>query len=549
MQYIPLADLFAFLGEDIQVIPREEKHVWETRLELAYQSGRTLRWNGKSITPEEARNFLGQLTHSGLVVFDQWILQSKGLSGLLEKSVILKNDFERKLIEEHRLFADFSDFISPFLLPLLLQKVKHGTEQEILTAAGYINLLNQDSQLILQQRMDAWLKSKLQAVLESARNAPDEKGLIAHAGPVLSDDFIAFINHFTKAFYATRIFYIDSILQVLDFRGCSHRAGYWIAGQLKKLQLNPEHLYKIASIAETVKKGKISFRNKTGKITGGMTAGRKWQLAFVVVCFAALFWIWKYDPFAWMDRVPQIAGDDLETSFSRFTKEERIRMDSLIRSIDPVETPEDRIFTDRVKDPYLHLPPVDMDVNFRTPYKNVKMEKFHVDCVRDQELLEQGLIDSCAAYKKHKAPQKLYPDFRKLAEKKGKKDVFLKNTTIYQVLVLVFRNESEGEVFSALLPEDGSLNFKMNPAEIILFLPGNDWGAFHTSSRDASIIPSAGYKHHFCATDEYFNAMLFEPYKMKSISAQTVKLLLNESSTARADFLLVDLYQALEPLQ
>lgn len=538
MQYIPLSDLFGFLDQKIQPVAASEKPLLEAELKRLYDTGKSLQVKGKTVEFEQLRSFIAVLDHPGIVVFDQWIMQFSGLRQVLLDGSLSKNNFDPKIILEHRLFPDFSRFVSPFLLPRLLEKTASGEDVNMLFAATYINLLDNDAQLILQDKLASWLKNKMAVSLENAQAAKTELLLVQAMGKLVSDEMIAFVNQFTKSFYAVKIAYIDGVLGTMKFPACSHRMGNWLAGQLKKLILNPEHHEKIKEITGTVKSGKVAFSNQNGKIAVSPHALKTitWTVSFLV--FAGLVYFFWFDPFGKFTNAPPPIEN--QSAFEQFTKEERMQIDSLIRSMTPEEMAPEEFFGDQM----LHLPPADMNVIYREPFQNAKAEQFYTDCLKDQELFATGMIDSCHAYPAKKAKEKMYPAFTKLAEHTGKQAMFLKNGTVYQVLVLVFSNEKDAPVFSALMNPDDNLSFSMNPSEVILFLPGNDWAQFITSAVSPDELPSDNYKHHFCQQDENFKAMLYAPYTLKSVQEKTVKLMLNESEDT--DFFLLDLHKALE---
>lgn len=538
MQYIPLADFFGFLGRTAQPVAAGDKAAVAAELGQLYASGKSISVAGKSISLAEAQSFLNMLSHPGIVVFDQWITHFSGVRNLLINGTLARNNFDPKIILEHRLFPDFSRFISVFLLPQMMRQLEQTDESILLDTAGYLNLLDSDSRLIVQGKLDAWLKSKLATTLADARKARTEQALARTINFIASDQAIDFVNQFDKAFYATKIAYIDQMLEIMKVPASTQRLGGWIAGQLKKLALNPEHVEKIKQIKGTVQSGNIRFLNENNKVSVGFSSVRTLSIIAGVIILAVFYLLW-FEPFK--STVPEQVSES-KSSFEQFTKEERMQMDSLIKSMDKLPDEVEEAYNDQ----FLHLPPVEMNSIYREPYQNQKAEQFHEDCVRDQALLESGQIDSCAAYTASSFKSKNYPNFRKLNENKGFQPVFLQNESVYQVLIVVFSNQPDAPVYASMIGSGDQISFKMNPGEIILFLPGNDWAPFTTSA--TSELPSENFKHHFCLQDENFKAMLYEPYRLKTVNQKKVKLLLNESARSDSDFFLLDLYEALEPL-
>lgn len=540
MQYIPLADLLNFLGKPAEPLSHAEQREAIAELEEAYASGKHLYSGGKTIGIDDAKAFIRVLDHMGVVVFDQWIMQSKGLSSLLVAGNLHKNDFDQRIVREHRLFHDFSKFVTPFLLPALVRKIQHASDRDLMLVAGYIDLLDAEGRLIVQDKLDAWLREKLSQAHAAAKSAATEQELADAVRFVISDEVIALVNHFHKSFYATKIAYIDQMLEVIRMRACTQRLGGRISGQLQKLELNPEHIDKLREITGTVRQGKVPFINQSGRISVGF--GSVGTAAIVIgFLFLVIFYFTWFPPFASDMKKQQPA--DQETSFGQFTKQERMQMDSLIRTMTKKQEETEDYYGEGK---YLHLPPADMNVVYRDPYRNIAAEQFHQDCIKDELLMGSGQADSCEAYSKARSANEGYPNFRKLADNKGSQEMFLQNETAYQVLVVVFANAAHAPVYSALVSEGDKLSFRMDPGQVILFLPGNDWAPFRTSA--STDLPSGNYKHHFCLQDENFKSMLFSPYRLKPAHLKLVKLMLNESPQNGTDFFLIDLYEALENL-
>jgi hypothetical protein len=540
MQYIPLNNFFGFLDKPVNVYSSEELNLFSIEIIEKYQNGAFISVENKAVSKDEAIAFCLRLNHPGMVVFDQWICQNKNLLQLLVNKKLSVNNFDPKIINGHSLFREFSTFLSPFLLPRILEAIDSNKDIQYIHAGGYISLLNADSKLVLQDKLASWLKAKLSDLQENLPNIRSEQQLIENLNPLISDQMVEFVNQFTKAFYASKIGYIDQLLNVFNHPSCSARVGSWITGQLKKLALNPEHHEKIDEIKSTIKTGKFNFSNPQGKVRNEAKSLRNFTWIFTALLFVGLVYLFWFNPLNFWNDVPVLT--DSKSSLEEFSKEERMKIDSLIKS---VQQPDEEVIEQSENDQFMHLPPVEMNSIYRKPFQNKTAEQFYDDCLKDEMMMEKGLIDSCVPYSTKNLGMKLNPNFKSLSLHAGNQAVFLQNESEYQILVLVFSDKNDA-LYASIIQKDQKLNFKMNEGEIVLFLPGNDWAKFAAQPTKITEMPSENYQNHFCFQDENFKAMLYSPYRLKKTNEKIVKLMFNESTQSGEAFVLLDLYEALE---
>ena len=217
MQYIPLNNFFGFLEKPVNVYSSEELNLFSIEIIEKYQNGAFISVENKAVSKDEAIAFCLRLNHPGMVVFDQWICQNKNLLQILVNKKLSVNNFDPKIINGHSLFRDFSTFLSPFLLPRILEAMASNKDIQVIQAGGYISLLNTDNQLVLQDKLAFWLKSKLDELEEKQPEIRSEQQLIETLNPLISDQMVEFVNQFTKAFYASKIGYIDQMLKSFTY--------------------------------------------------------------------------------------------------------------------------------------------------------------------------------------------------------------------------------------------------------------------------------------------------------------------------------------------
>ena len=115
------------------------------------------------------------------------------------------------------------------------------------------------------------------------------------------------------------------MLNLFDHPHCTHRLGYRIVTKLHALDLNPEHQAKLKNIEAELKSGQLL----QGKIKAKRRVNYR-QIVSLTLLVGLIFL--AYTIFNTKTEVPN--NDDLNTasSFEKFTKEERMQLDSLLRS-------------------------------------------------------------------------------------------------------------------------------------------------------------------------------------------------------------------------
>jgi hypothetical protein len=537
MQFIPLSVFFDFLDAGVQVIPPDRQGEWEFRVHAQYDSGKQLKVGANVLDRDAMLAYLKKLSHPAILVFDQWITQSKNLQQLLLAQQLGPNDFHQHTPRDHQLFPAFSDFITPMLLPVLLRQQDVPSAKDLAAVFTYLYLLDSDARIAVQHRGNDWLDVQLAALQQSLQKIRTEKELAQVVMPLLSADFIGFVNGFEKAFYASRMKYTNALLDVLQSPACSARLGHWLVAQLKELNVNAAHREKIAEVQRDIRKGRRSFRNQAGRIRNGINATFVVRVSIFLILLLGIWYVVRYNPWGETEDTRDFSGN--KTSFQQFSVAERQQMDSLIQAIEN----EQRGGPER-SDPYNSLAPSDLELSQRVAFRNEKAELFYRDCLKDESLQGLGFIDTCITYSPEKLKGQVFPDFGDLRKKSGKRQVSLQNTTDYQVIVLIFEDVPGAKMAAAVLAAGETLKFKINPGESCLFLPGRDFGAFEAATTVASSLPSPNYKHHFCFRDNQFTKMLGKPFRFKTTFAGTVHLELQKPDGD--DFRVSDENQALD---
>jgi len=522
MQFIPLSVLSDFLDTRIQILPSEKQGEWALRVRAKYDAGKSLKIGSEALPLETVLAYLKKLSHPGILVFDQWIMQTKQLRNLLLHQQPGSNDFHTFIARDHKLLPHFSNFVTPMLFPALRNQQEVPTAKDMAAVFSYLYLLDLDARMPLQLRANAWLDEKLATLQQEIAKVSTEKELTVLILPFLSADFILFVNGFEKNFYAARMKYTQAMLEILQSPACSARLGGWIVKQLKGIDINAVHRSRIEDLQYEIRRGKRKFKNQEGRIRDGISPRLLLLITGIVVLLLGVGYFTWYAPWSEPEELRDFSGD--KTSFEQFSVRERREIDSLInvlekeKQLSPEENPV-----------YGELAPADIALRQRAVFQNEKAEQFYADCQKDRSLMALGFIDTCAAYAQKQLGGKIFPDFGDLRTKAGKRRIFLQNDSEYQVIVLFFSDSQGAGVASAVLAADQKIRFRANAGETVLLLPGRDFGAFHANTKVKSSLPSANYMAHFCFQDGEFVRMLGQAYHFQPVDQGESRLILRGS--------------------
>lgn len=525
MDYISLKyiqEFVAYATED-QLFENKERLIQD--LEIKFQTHSFLEQGNKRFSKEEVISVVENLHSKSVFVFDQWILASKSLKSLFLDGKLLQNDIPEKL-NEHFLFREFCFFISPYLLPKLLQFDSNHNFQ----IASYIAILNSDSQLILQDKISRCFQDSWHEIEKIVK----QEEFNELAKKFFADEKIQTLNFFTKHFYAQKVSFIEKAMDLFKNPLATYPFVLWLTNQLNKLDLNPEHRQRVHEVSLSLKSGDGKYFAANNKIKTFSLS----RLIVILVVFSLLavgFWFLR-DSFT--DNKNTLA-DSNKSSFSHFSKDERMQLDSLIRTMDS-KSVEDESTIDQQKS-YLHLAPVDVTISSRENLKNRLAENYIQDCIKAFDLAESSKIDSCSIYTEKQIKNLDFSPFKNLKFNSGAKELFLKNESNYMVQVLVFDEKVDGAVFCTYLASQKEFKCKIQKGQKIIFIPGDNLGkAIFPANNNLS----PNYTHHFCFMDGEFISNVMYAYTIQSVNEDEIKLLLNDRE--EKGFYVLDLLQAIK---
>lgn len=479
----------------------------------------------------ELIQFIQNLNDKKIIVFDQWVHESESIAKLLIEKKLTKNKFGTKLLD-HFLFFEFKRFISPFILPLLLQKMEENFNKNKDICASFLIVLDDNTQLILEDKIIQKVNESWGNMILFFTKNENIENFNSEIKQFYSDALIEIINAFSKKNYAFKIQFIENVKEILNHTNASAPLALFLIHKLKKLELNNEHMEFIQKMFDEIRSGRLKFLKSQNNSNKNI---KFFKIASIFLGFSFILFFLFYSLF--YDYNEEFDNDS--SSFKHFTKEERKQLDSLIHQMEKKpEIDEEKVSQNQN---YLHLNPVELLIQKRLTLKNQLAESYTKDCLKAYELESEGKINSCYSYKSNQIKNINIQPFLNLNKNRGEKSIYIKNQSDYQVQILVFKNDKMEFVYSSFISENSELKFKMSKNQMIVFIPGKQLGKANNLS---SMGISENYKNHFCKLDDNFVSNLLNPYLMNtSYLDNEVKILLNQND--QDEFYIIDIHQAL----
>lgn len=529
MHYLSIRDLEQQLGFNFE--PGYESQLIELLKKVA--ENERVQISGKTFSIEDVHFFLQSLDDKKMIYLS-WIEQHKDLKELLlgrSPSHAFNDTFKWK---QHSLYGEFSVYLSIFLSPELLSYRDETSLEKLHHVFSFCSLLPKDERAVVEELLFKQLKQRITNLHPKLAEAKSEKELSSILQEICNDDLIGIVNLLSRSSYASKVWYVDQLLWVIQQQACTVRLANWILKQLEKTELNPEHQEKITDLKKDLSKGKIRVKNSNLTKQKGIPVKTILGFSAIILLVVLSTWIiWKKPFSSSKEELFQTS-----TAYEQFTKDERKKIDSLLRDIQQENLPESNEI-----DPNQPLMGSGISMSIRVPFSNSRMERMYQDLLIDADLHEKGLIDTCIIFDSAKTNSTYYKGISSAKNRKAAVDMLLKNESAYDCYIFIFNEAKGGRIYSFLLKKGASTELKMNQFEHVLFVPGNNLGQF-IAPKSAGELPSVDFDHHFCKVDMNYSESLMNLYILENPKSGKNKLLI--SGDLNGYFTVVDLYGVLE---
>jgi hypothetical protein len=340
-----------------------------------------------------------------------------------------------------------------------------------------------------------------------------------------NDEAVQLFYHIGQANYALKIEFSELLLTLVKHPLCERKTLLWVIRMLEKTGLRDEHLLQLKSIHKSTIDNSINRSIK--KYNKSLSI--KIILGFFILSIVSVS-IWYFMPLS-----QQYSSEnellERKTSFEQFTPDERKKIDSLLHQIQE----KNSVSREDVSDFS------DTRVNIIAGLKNKKMASIYKDLWLDLENGNSQIKDSCTKFLNDKSL--FYENITPLNKRDASHSLFVENGSAYDVLICVFKEENDAEVFSLMLKKGKTTTFYLEIDDHLLFLPGEKFS--RVSCHDTS-GPSKALLGHFCEKDENYLSMLNEFYAFERPKKNTNKLFL--SGDKNSFFTILDLESVLRLL-
>ncbi len=469
------------------------------------------------------------LTPSG-IVFHGWVGNIAGLTELLVNGKLEIRFVDKNKYLEHQLGLEFKKFISPFLANQLLA-LPSGKLHHL--AFSYTKLLDVDHCAVVENELFKPIQKRLDDLKQIKKSSVKEQELVNAVKPVCSDEVIESVNDLSRASYAKKLAFVDGILDMIRSKACTVRFANWILKQLERVELNREHEYKITDLREDLKRGELTVRNKArGQTPIRFRAIFSTLIILALIGFAG--YVIYFKPFS--TREDEVFTNN--TSFKEFTKEERQKIDSLVKEIS-----HDRLSEEIEIDPTNPIINGGISLKLRKAFLNEKMERIYSDLNLDADLKINYPKDSCDE-KNNLDDFKRNDGILDLNSKTSGGKAMLKNESDYSIIVYVAEDQKGGKVYSTFVKSGETIEFKIARTNSLMIVAGNDYQKF-TGSQHANQdeLPSKNFNYHFCNTDQNYDETINTTYQLQTETSTLMKFMVTGTQSGYVH--LIDLHGVL----
>lgn len=527
-QFIPISTFASLYEKVADLVTPEGMDRFTEGLE---QEGIELTTNaGYSI--EDFHEFVSSLrTDSAAVIYYGWVEQNDALLRLLTNKEPLEAFEDRAKHLDHQLSEGYLRFISPFLANQLLRNTDVADEA-MATLFSFVQLLDEDHRSVVEDQLFSGLRKRVVQGVRLGKTVEEEQELINIVQPLCADEVITCVNFLSRRSYAMKLEYVDTILETIRAKSCTTRFANWVLKRMEEVALNREHEYKITDLRKELREGELTVKNEAkGR------APIRWQsilsIVFILMIGGGAFYVFYYQPFSQVEDDPFTNS----SSFAEFSREERIKIDSLLREVTRDPIPEE-----------IEIDPVNPIINggptltIRKPFQNPRLEEIYQDWYADAKLKENYPNDSCVTSASFQMPD----GTSVIDQKTGKVAAAIRNESDYEAVVYVAENKKSGKIHAFLLKPNETKTFEIDRKNVLFMVAGNDLRSFKAPAGVASTdeLPTDKFRQHFCDTDINYLETINTSFKVSSSCPDKVKFMIMGAKNGYVH--LIDLNQALE---
>ena len=394
--------------------------------------------------------FLSICSNPKGIIFASWTEENSSLINALKKGSFSELFIDSSKLQEHALFEEYKVFIELYLFPIFTAQFSSLSAKNIHFFTSYSALLPAYQQNLVQDSLSDWIfkqKEELSLATNKARKDTDLHRLV---DSFLSANMVTALNGLNVNHYRVKTQLLEFFMNLAYHPKSSTRFLMFLTNKLLEIKFTDEHKKQLSNFGTDVKKGKIVVES-----TRVSWLRLSLVILILLLCtggIIALFFV---------EADPETDIMQEKTAYMEFSKEERLKLDSLIKKVKN----EDQTVGDVQLDS--GLPFVGVDLVKERQWNNTLFNKLY------QSWANNDSVPFTKFFTQGKSFGKPYVKTRDLDGKAGNIAVELHNETDRMILIVVFQNNKKEPVYTKYLEAKNLAEWKINAGEYIFVLPGN----------------------------------------------------------------------------
>lgn len=384
------------------------------------------------------------------VIFASWTEENTSLINTLKKQDFSELFVDSSKLQEHALFGEYKVFLELYLFPIFTNRFSTVSAKNIHFFMSYSVLLPEYQQNLVQDSLSDWIFKQKEELSMATNKAKKDTDLHRLIDSFLSPNMITALDLLNVNHYRIKTQLLEFFMSLAYHPKSSTRFLMYLTNKLMEIRFTEEHKKQLGNFGADVKKGKIVVEST--KVSWLRLSLMILILLLCVGGIIALFFV---------EADPETDMLQEKTAYMEFSKEERLKLDSLITEIKS----EERMINDAQLDS--NLPFVGIDLVQKREWNNALFNKLY------QNWANNDSVPFTKFFTQGKAYGKPYVKTKDLDRKPGEITVELHNETDRMVLIVVFQNNKKEPVYTAYAEAKSLAEWKINIGEYLFVLPGN----------------------------------------------------------------------------
>lgn len=473
--------------------------------------------DGVEYTIDEITFSFAQIQNENQLVFQDWISNEITFYELFTKEKITLKKPDEKRFKGHFLEHDFYAYLSQFLFPVLQKKIRVSLEQKDYQTAAFCheltNYLTKENRIIIHQFVSQHLKDVLTEKSSELSQYTNSEELIEGLKTIRNPAFIDCFNQLDKSFYSTRIEFVSFVKKIINHPKCDVLVIRAIRSNVLRLTLNPEQKEELEGFMDA---SFTQVRKSLGKSRSRLRILKNsyfWMFFSILVLVAAITIYFNRQEIK-VDPPRLISGLD------SLNKDQIVNVDTLLG----LNLTDEEVILEKEDDVF------QPDLTFVFPSKEIKNEEIrelHSSMITDYNLLKDLMLNtSCTSIAVSDYKDFTYNNLKHASDLSGPYHQF-KNSSNYQVFVVIFENKANGKNHGIFIPKGGQVAVGLNSSHSVFFYIGEDLTKFNAAkwenkgygSIDEAKKVAKNFNAHFCEMDYNTLMALSKIYTVKANSS------------------------------